>query len=164
MIAAFFELHHRRATVALLPPLLLRCLNELLRRGILGAVTRSVGFVIADRAHARAAALAFADLAAVLDGDVVGLDPLATPLAHTIYFVLGLVFEELAVPVLLEVLVEELVDVLEVDVVVGAAAGGHVCGVGDGHLEDALEAGVAHAVFAGEARGFGEGDVVGGAG
>lgn len=43
----------------------------------------------------------------------------------------------------------------EVDALGGAAAGRHVRGVGDGHLEDPPQAGVAHAVFAGEAGGFG---------
>lgn len=69
---------------------------------------------------------------------VAWIDPLTTSSRRTIYTVLGRVFEELPVPRLLEVEVEEPVDVLERDVVGGAASRWHVCGVGNGELEDAL--------------------------
>lgn len=39
MVAAFLELYHGRAIIALLPPLLLGSLNELLRRWIIWTVS-----------------------------------------------------------------------------------------------------------------------------
>ena len=120
-------------------------------------------FVITDRAHSGAAAFTFRDLPAVLDGDVVGFDPVPTALADAIHLVFRFVFEELAVPRLLEILCEQLVNVFEVDMFLCAAARRHVCGICDGHFEDPPEAGMAHAVFAGEAGGFGKGHVVGAA-
>lgn len=106
VIASFFQLHHRRTAVAFLPALLLRRLDELLRRGVLRTIPRNMRLVITDRAHSCPAALAFPNLPAVFDGDVVGLDPLTAALADTIHLVLGLVLVELPVPRLLEVLVE----------------------------------------------------------
>ncbi len=117
-------------------------------------------FVIADCAHSGTAAFAFADLAAVLEHDVVGFDPFAAAFANAVNLVLGLVFEELAVPCSFELLGEEFVDMFEVDVFVRAAARRHVGGVSDGHLEDAPKTRVAHTVFAGEAGGLGDGDVI----
>ena len=57
------------------------------------------------------------------------------------------------VPLAFESVVEEFFDVFEVDVLGRAAFGGHVLRVGDAEGEDSAEAGVAHAVGAGEERG-----------
>lgn len=132
MVTAFFQLHHRRAGVAFLPSFLLGCLDELFRRGILGAVAGGVGFVVTDRADTSAAAFAFPYLPAVFGRDVIGFDPLAAAPGDAVDFILGLVFEEFPVPVSLEGLVEEFVHVFQVDVRFCAAARRHVCGVGDG--------------------------------
>ena len=131
MIAALFQLHHRRAAVAFLPALLFGRLNEFFRCRVFGTVATRVGFVIADRTYAGAAAFAFAYLAAVLDCDVMRLDPLTAVFANAVDFVSCLVFEEFSIPVLLELLIEEFINMLEIDVVVCTATWGHVSGVCD---------------------------------
>lgn len=161
MIAPLLQLDHRAAAIAPLPALRLGHLDELPSRRILRALAGLVRAVVALTAHARAAAFAFPDAAArAVGGDGGGFDPRAAVAGRAVDAVAGGVFLEFVVPGLLEGLVEELVDVFQRDVVAGAAAWGHVRGVGDGHGEDALEAGVAHAVGAGEFGGAGEGDGV----
>ena len=148
MIAALLELNHCRAAVALLPPLLPGSVDELFGRWILRTVTRRVSFVVADSTHLGAAPLAFADLPAAFSRDMTRLDPFATILPYAINPVLGFVFLELAIPRLLELLVEELVHMFQVDVIVCATARRHMRWIGDGHFEYSLKTRMTHAVFA----------------
>lgn len=91
--------------------------------------------------------------------DMGGLDPFAAAARRAVDAVFGGVFLIFAVPGLFEFQIEEAIDVFEGDVVVRAALRGHVLGVSDGEGEDAAEAGVAHAVLAGEFCGAGGRDV-----
>ena len=149
MVAAFGELDHGGAAVASLPAFFFGDFDEALSLGIARALAGGVGAVVADAAHLGTAAFAFSDLAPRLHSDVFGLDPLAAMARGAVDPIFRGVLLELAVPDLFEVLIEDAVDVLQWDVVGGAAPGGHVRGVGDGHGEDAFKAGVAHAVGAG---------------
>jgi hypothetical protein len=123
-----------------------------------------VRLIVADCTDSGTALLALTDLAAVFDADVIGFDPLATTLTDAVDFILGLKFQELPVPGPFEVLGEEFVDVLQINMVIGTTAWWHVGGIGETHLENALETCMAHAVFAWQTSGFRDGDIVGAAG
>lgn len=90
-----------------------------------------MGLVVANRTYSSAASLAFANLSATVNRDVAWLDPFATVLPNTIDPVLGFVFLELAIPILLEFHVEELVYMFQVDMIVRATTWGHVRWIGD---------------------------------
>jgi hypothetical protein len=79
--------------------------------------------------------------------DMAWLDPFATTFGDAVDTVLGLVLLKLAIPCLLEILVEELVDVLEINMIICAAARWHMGGILDGHLENALETYMTHAML-----------------
>jgi hypothetical protein len=148
VVAALLELDHRAAAVAALPARLLRRLKQAIR--LFGARTLLIAVPLpaAERTHLRLAAAALAVLDAVL-GVVVGrLDPLAAAARRAVDAVLGRVLLELAVPLLLEGDVAQLVHVLQGDAVRRAAFGRHVLWIGDGEPEDPPQAGVAHAVAA----------------
>ena len=171
VVAALLQLDGGGAVEAALPAVRQGDGGELRRRRVVrGAGARAVPAPGARGAHfglaARAAAVGAAGVATAGRGgrvwvDVGGLDPLAAAFGGAVEPVGGRVFLVFLVPLPLELEVEELVDVLQGDVLGGAAGGGHVRGVGDGQGEDAAEAGVAHAVAAGQFRGFGDRDVVG---
>lgn len=120
-----------------------------------------MSFVIANGAHSSAAAFAFAYLSAVLEHDVIRLDPLSAAFANAVDLVLCLVLDELAIPGFLELLVEQLVNVFEIDMFVCAAARWHMSWIGNGHLEDASKTCVAHSVLAWQEGRPGDGNVVG---
>lgn len=138
MVASFLQLDHGGAVVALLPSTLLRHFDELLQCWVSGTVSRRVCLVVTDRTDSRATSLAFSHLAAMFKADVIRLDPLTTLRGRAVESVLGVVLQELAIPSLLEALVEQLIDVLEIDVVLCAAPRRHMCRIGDRHPEDAL--------------------------
>ena len=81
VVAAFFQLDCRGAIEAALPSLFLCDLDELLRRGVLGAFAAGVPFVVAGAANFRLASLALAvfpapvGATAGVDVDVCGFDP-----------------------------------------------------------------------------------------
>ena len=166
VVAAFLELDRRGAVEAALPAFRLGDLDEFLRRGVLGALAAGVPLVVARAADFRLAPLAFAEFsasvgaAAGVDRDVGRFDPCAAAPCRAVGAVFGGVFLVLAVPFSFETVVEELVDMFQVDAVFGAAGGRHVLWVGCRKGEDAAETGVAHAVFAGQKGGFGDGDVI----
>lgn len=155
VVAAFLELDHGRAVIAALPAGLFGDLGEAGRGFVFRALPTGVPFPIAGHADLRSTPLALSvfpstvDAAGGLDVDIGGFDPFAAPPGRAVDAVLGCVFLVLLVPFHFELYVEELVDVLEGDVVAGAAGGRHVRRVGDGHCEDSAKTGVAHAVAAG---------------
>ena len=154
VVAAFLELDGGGAVEAALPAFLLCDLDELLRRGVLGALAARVPFVVAGAADFGLAPLASAVLAASVgaaarvDGDVGGFNPRAAALCGAVDAVLGRVFLKFSVPFSFEAVVKELVDVFEADALFCAASGGHVLRVRCREGEDAAEAFVAHVVFA----------------
>ena len=154
VVAAFLELDGGGAVEAALPAFLLCDLDELLRRGVLGALAARVPFVVAGAADFGLAPLASAVLspsvgaAARVDGDVGGFNPGAAALCGAVEAVFGRVFLKLSVPFSFEAIVEELIDVFEADALFCAASGGHVLRVRCREGEDAFEAFVAHVVFA----------------
>jgi len=168
VIASFLQLDHGATVVATLPSFLLRYLDKgdgggvfrtLLITWMVATITRDADF--------RRAALAFAEFATrmVRIGlDVRRFDPLATRAGGTVESVLGCVLLVFAIPFVLELVVEELIDVAKGDMFFCTASGGHVSWVGDRHGEDAAEAVMAHAMAAGEFGGFEVEDVVGTAG
>ena len=117
VVAAFLELDGGGAVEAALPAFLLCDLDELLRRGVLGALAARVPFVVAGAADFRLAPLASAvfpasiGAAAGVDGDVCGFDPGAATPCGAVDAVFGRVFLVFSVPFPFEVVVEELFDV-----------------------------------------------------
>ena len=114
VVAPFLELDGGGAVEAALPAFLLCDLDELLRRGVLGALTARVPFVVAGAADFRLAPLASAAFpasvgaAASVDGDVCGFDPGAAAPCGAVDAVFGRVFLVFSVPFSFEVVVEEL--------------------------------------------------------
>lgn len=140
VVATFFELDHCAATIAPLPAFLFRRLHESFRLWIFRAFSRGVHLLRTNRAHSSFALLTTTDLAAILHGDIVRFDPGSAFSSWTIYTILGLVFLKLAIPGHFEFVIEELFDVLEINVLIGATSRRHVCWVIDGHGENTLEA------------------------
>ena len=165
VIASLFELDGRRAVEAALPAFLFRDLGESRCGFVIGTFPSGMPTPVAGAADLCAATTTFPIFAAAVGTaggvqvDVGGLDPLAAATSGAVYAVLGGVFLVFLVPFHLEAQIEELLDVFKGNVVVGAAFWRHVLWVGDGEGEDSAEAGMAHAVGAGEFGGFGDGDV-----
>lgn len=86
-------------------------------------------------------------------------DEVAAAPCRAIESVLGRVLNKLAVPVLLEMHIEQLLDVLWRYVIRGAAFWGHVRGVFDGQGEGSLDAAVAHVVVAFQVSSFSNRDI-----
>lgn len=155
VVAAFLQLDGGGAVKAALPAFLLGDLDELLRRDVLGAFAARVPFVVARAADFHLASLAFAVLsasvgaAARIDVDVCGFDPRAATPSGAVDTVFRRILLVLSIPFSLEGVVEELVDVFQVDALFRAAGRGHMLWVCRRKGEDAAEAGVTHAVFAG---------------
>ena len=150
VVAAFLKLNGGGAIEATLPSFLLCDLDEFLRRGVLGAFTARVPFVVAGAADFRLASLAFAVLpAAGVDFDVCGFDPGAATPGGAVDAVFGRILMVFSVPSSFEIVVEELIDVFQFDALFCAAGRGHMLRVRCREGEDAAKAGVAHAVFAG---------------
>ena len=137
VVASFLQLDRCRAVETPLPSLLLCDLREPRRGFVLGAFAPRVPPAVTGAAHLRAASFAVSVLAAAaraarsINMDMRGLDPFAATARRAVDAVLGGVFLIFAVPGLLELEVEETFDVLERDVVGGAAFGRHVLRVGD---------------------------------
>ncbi|KAI4252544.1 MAG: hypothetical protein LQ352_004238 [Teloschistes flavicans] len=87
--------------------------------------------------------------------DIFGLDPFPTTSTRTVEAILGGIFLVLGIPLHFEFRVEELFDVMQGNVIGGAAFGGHVLRIGEGKVEDAAEAGMAHTMGASKAGGAG---------
>ena len=117
VVAAFLELDDGGAVEAALPALLLCDLDELLRRGVLGALAARVPFVIARAADFGLAPMASAVFPASVgptagvNRDVCGFDPGAAVLCGAVDAVFGRVFLVLSVPFPFEAGVEKLFDV-----------------------------------------------------
>jgi hypothetical protein len=90
-----------------------------------------MGFVVANGANSSTAAFALPNLTTVLICDVVGFDPLTTILAYAIYLILCFVFEKLAIPILFEILIKQLINMLEIDMIIGATSRRHMRRVRD---------------------------------
>ena len=113
VVATFLQLDHGAATVASLPALLLGDLDEFACGRVLGTFAGFVGFVVAEAADFCAANLAFTYFApGFVRLDVLRFDPFSAATPWAVYSVSCCVFLELAIPGLLEGLVEEFVDVL----------------------------------------------------
>lgn len=149
MIAAFLELNHSLTSMAALPPFQLRLLEELVRLFVSGTLPRIVHLSITPTADFGPATATLTVLPAVVVAVyVLGFDPVAAPSRGAVNSVSRRELGILLVPGLFEVGVEELLDVLEWDVVGGAALRRHVLGVVNGELEASLQTGVAHSMSA----------------
>lgn len=151
VVTALFQFDGGGAIEAALPALLLRNLGEPQRRFVFGAFAASVPFAIAGRAHFGAApTVAFAVLTTRLgiSMDICRFDPFTAPFGGTVNAVFGGIFLVFLVPLHFEAHVEELLNVFERYVVLSAAFGWHMLGVGHRQGENPPEAGIAHTVFA----------------
>jgi hypothetical protein len=129
MVAAFLEFDHGPASVAALPPFLLRLFEKPARLFIFWALSRMMPPPIAETADLRLASATFPALPAVFAVDILGFNPFSTPPRRAIHPVSGGILCELLVPRLLEVVVKQILNMSQRDVFGGAAFGGHVLGV-----------------------------------
>ena len=104
--------------------------------------------LVAYRADGELTLRTRANFPPTLNVHVFWLNPFATPFLGAIDPVLACPLFELPVPVFLEFVVEQRFDMLQGDVLLGAATGRHVRGVFYAHLEYALEACMTHSVSA----------------
>lgn len=150
MIAAFLQLDHSLAVIALLPTRLLRHLRKRLRRFVRRTLARAVPLQVARRADMSPAVLAGSLISArpgILE-DPMRLDPPPTLLLRAVQTVLGPELLVLFVPEHLEIVVEEVLHMAEGYRFGGATARRHQLRISGGELEDVLEAVVAHVVSA----------------
>ena len=159
MIAAMDELNGGFAVVAALPAFLFGDLDKFLCCWVFGALLRAVPLVVAETADFCLAALAFAVFSAMIsstarvDVYVCGLDPFAASTSGTVDAVLGHVLLIFLIPRFFKSEVEQLIDTFEGYCVCCAAFRGHMLRIGNGEIENAAEAGVAHAMGAFELDG-----------
>ena len=163
VVAAFLKLHGSRAVVASLPAFTLRYLNELLSGVILWTDARGVPLVVACNAHRHPTAAAFCIFsagigsAARVDVDVFWFNPFSTAAAWAINPVFRGILLVFGVPLHFEFKVEKSVDMFERNMLVRVAATWrHVLRVGQGEVENALEARIAHTVRAGQQSSAGD--------
>ena len=116
--------------------------------------------IVASAADASMAALAFADFPAMINSDMIWLNPFAATACRTIDPIPCIVFLEFPIPSLLEVLVEQFLHMLQRDMLGSATPGWHVCRIRNRHVEDTSQAVMTHAVCAGEFCGFGHRHIV----
>lgn len=161
VVAALFQFDGGGAIEAALPAFLLRNLGEPQRRFVLGTFAAGVPFAIAGRADFGAAPIAFAVLTVRvrIDVDICRLDPFAATFGGTVDAVFGGIFLVFLVPLHFETQVEELLNVFERYVVLSAAFGRHMLGVGYRQGENPPEAGIAHPVVASQFGGFRDGNI-----
>jgi len=95
-----------------------------------------VEFAVAEGADLRLTFCAFAVLSALIGAHVARLNPLSTSFGGTVQSVLGRVFLVLFVPLHFELQVEKMFNMLERNMLRGAAFGRHMRRIGDGHGED----------------------------
>ena len=146
VIASFLQLDDGVAAVAALPAFAAGLLKELVRLGVAGTGLGVVPAVVAGTAHLGLAAPALAMMEALVAADVLGPDPLAAMARWTVQTVPCRVFGEFAVPLALELVVKEALDVLERDVVGSATPWRHVLGIRKGQPKVAPQAAVTHGV------------------
>lgn len=165
VVTAFLQLDQRAAIVTSLPSFLLGLLDKLGDLRVLRTVARLVRLVVAERADFELASRAsgvFLPFLVLMD--MRGLYPFPTFGRRAVDAVLGMVFLVFSVPVSLKFQIKELVHMLEWDVVVCAASRWHMSWVFHRHLEDPLQALVAHAMAACKLGRAWVRDIVGGAG
>ena len=152
VVASLLEFDHNFASVASLPPFLLRLFQELVRLFVSRALCRGMPLAITDSTHFRAAPSATCNLSAVFPADVGWLDPLSAFLGWTVDAIPCRILSKLAVPLLLESVVKQPLHVLQRNMLCRAALRGHVGWISDGESEASLEAAMAHAVAAAQLR------------
>lgn len=152
MITSLFQLNHGLTIITPLPPFLLRHMHQPLRLLILRTLPPRMKLAITKHTHLRPtpSTLRIFPPNCQIHADLTRFNPLPTLLRRAINPILRVILLILFVPQLLELIVEEPFHVFERDVLVGAAAGGHVLGVVDGEGELTFDAGVTHAVAAGK--------------
>ena len=150
MVTALFQLDECGTVEAALPTFLLRNLGKSQGRFVLGAFAVGVPFSITGRADLGAAPITFAVLTARMriDVDICRLDPFAAPFGGTVDAVFGGIFLVFLVPFHFEAQVEEFLNVFERYMVLSAAFGRHMLGIGHRQGENPAEARMAHTVFA----------------
>jgi len=111
MVTALLQLNHSPTVIALAPALLLCYLGELLDFGVKWTFAGSVSALVTYRTDGEFAFWTCTDFPTVLGRHVFWLDPFSAAALGTVYSVLAGPFFEFAVPVLLEVVVEEVLDV-----------------------------------------------------
>lgn len=163
MVTALFQLDDSGTIEAALPAFLLHNLGESQSRFVLGAFAVGVPFTITGRADFGAAPITFTVLTTRIriDVDICRLDPFAAPFGGTIDAVFGGIFLVFLVPFHFEAHVEELLNVFKRYVVLSAAFGRHMLGIGHRQGENPAEARMAHTVFASQFGGFGDGNIGG---
>lgn len=148
MIRAFLHLHHGLATATALLSFRAGALEKACGIVVLRAVVILVPLATAGWADLGPAVGASAVPAAVFGAQILGSEQLSAAPRWAIYAVLGYVVEVLLVPLPLEAGIEQVLNVLERDSVIGATPGGHVQRIGQGQSEDPANARVAHAMAA----------------
>lgn len=165
VVTALLELNRCGAVETPLPTLFLRDLGEASGCFVLRAVATCVPPSVARATNLCAATAAFPVFTPAgrapgrVKMDVGGLNPLTAAARGAVDAVFGGIFLVLLIPLHLETKIKKFIDVLQGNVVGGAAFGRHVLRIGHGEGEDAAEACVAHAVGAGEFGGLGDGDI-----
>jgi len=135
VITPFLELYDGVAPVAALPTFLAGLFEEPVRLHVAGAGSRIVPSTVAGAADLGLAAAAFPVVETGIAADVLGSNPLTAVRCGTVEPVARRVLGELLVPLPLEVVVKESLDMLQGNMVSGTASRGHMLRVGEGKLK-----------------------------
>lgn len=147
VVAAFFALDKGAAAVAALPAFLFCLLDQLCDFGVLGTFGRAVHLPVARGTDFSFAPCAEGVLASLDRVHVArSFDPLTAFEVGAVDAVFCIELLVFGVPEFLELDIEDFVNVFERNVLVAAAFRWHVCWVFDGHLEDAFETVLTHAM------------------
>ena len=162
MVAPFFELNHSLAIIACLPALLFCHLRQAFGLFILGTFPSCVVLAVAQDTYfsAAPATAGIFSSSCQINANFTRFDPIPAALGGTIQVLGGCVLFELLVPKSLELIVEQTIDMLQWDVLLGAAARWHMGRILDRECELSLQTCVTHTMTAGELCCLGDGDIV----
>lgn len=106
VITAFLQLHHGSTVVTPLPTCLFRCFQKSVGLLVLGAIFCAVPSAVAKTTNLCLAPTTFAVFSSVFFMYISWFDPFTAPTCRTIDPILGRIFLEFQVPLLLEVQIE----------------------------------------------------------
>jgi hypothetical protein len=128
VVTSFLQLDHSFATVASLPPLLFRHLNQTIGLLILWTLASTVELAVAEYTHfgVASAATGVFSLGGQIYANLGWLDPFTTAPCRAVESILGGVFLVFFVPEGLELVVEESIGVFQRNMVLGTASRRHM--------------------------------------
>lgn len=162
MVTSFLQLDHSLAVVAPLPALLLGHLDQAGCLIVLGALSSGVIFATTTNTYLGAASptTSIFSSSGHISLDFARLDPITAAFRRAIEVLRSRILFKFLIPKPLELIIKQTIYVLQRDMLLGAAARGHVLRILDGQRELALQACVAHAMTTCKLCGLSDGKII----